>query len=113
VAGGTAAAIELLAAHPHTTAVVAFNDLMAIGAIRALRAQGRRVPEDCAVTGFDDLSLAAHLDPPLTTVHTDKYELGRTLVDVLSRELGSRPAAGDGAAEARVLPATLVVRASG
>lgn len=112
VAGGTAATTELLTAHPGTTAVVAFNDLMAIGAIRALRARGRHVPDDCAVTGFDDLALAAHLDPPLTTVHTDKYELGRTLVEVLSRELGAGATRSGAPGEARVLPATLVVRAS-
>lgn len=114
ITGGSAAAAQLLAEHPGTTALVAFNDLMAVGAIRALRERGRRVPEDCAVIGYDDLTLAADLDPPLTTVHTDKYELGRTLVEVLDgvvrarREEGTPPAVED-----RLLPATLVVRRSG
>ncbi|GAA4799898.1 LacI family DNA-binding transcriptional regulator [Actinomycetospora chlora] len=112
--GGAAAADQLLAEHPAVTALFAFNDLMAVGAVRALRERGRRVPEDCAVVGYDDLTLAADLDPPLTTVHTDKYELGRTLVEVLddvvrARRDGSAP----GVAPHRLLPATLVVRRSG
>jgi LacI family transcriptional regulator len=107
----------MLAAHPEVTAVFAFNDLMAVGAIRALREAGRRVPDDAAVVGYDDVTLAGHLDPPLTTVHTDKYELGRTLVDALDGVLRDRadngPRDGSGpAAEHRLLPATLVVRGS-
>lgn len=127
VAGGQAGAAELLAARPRTTAIVAFNDLMAVGAVRELRRRGTAVggdPDACAVVGFDDVPLAAHLDPPLTTVHTDKYELGRTLVEVLTGVLARREDARHGAgdaldgrdaapAEHRVLPSTLVVRASG
>ncbi|MEJ2889161.1 LacI family DNA-binding transcriptional regulator [Actinomycetospora aeridis] len=113
--GGTAAAVQLLREHPDVTALFAFNDLMAVGAVRALREQGRQVPGDCAVVGYDDLTLAADLDPPLTTVHTDKYELGSTLVEALDGVIRARRA-GDGAAagpEHRLLPATLVVRRSG
>lgn len=115
ITGGSAATTEMLAAHPEVTAVFAFNDLMAVGAVRALRDAGRRVPDDCAVVGYDDVTLAAHLDPPLTTVHTDKYELGRTLVDVLGGVLRARAdgASRDGSgAEHRLLPATLMVRGS-
>jgi DNA-binding LacI/PurR family transcriptional regulator len=71
------------------------------------------VPEDCAVVGYDDLTLAADLDPPLTTVHTDKYELGRTLVEVLDDVVRARREdAGPGIVAHRLLPATLVVRRS-
>ncbi|MDL5155899.1 LacI family DNA-binding transcriptional regulator [Actinomycetospora termitidis] len=104
VAGGTAGLRELLARHPGTTAVFAFNDLLAIGAVRALKAAGRRVPGEVAVVGYDDIPMAALVDPPLTTVHTDKYELGRTLVEVLGRRLDGHPA------EHRTLAPRLVVR---
>lgn len=110
VTGGAAAASGLLAAHPDTTAIFAFNDLMALGAVRELQRRGHRVPADCAVVGYDDVTLAALVDPALTTVHTDKYELGRTLVDVLGRTLD--PDAGADAVEHRLLPASLVVRDS-
>jgi LacI family transcriptional regulator len=106
VTAGAAAVRELLARHPEVTGVFAFNDLLAIGAVRALRDAGRRVPDDVAVVGYDDITMAALLDPPLTTVHTDKYELGRTLVEVLGRRLDGHEA------ERRVLAPRLVVRRS-
>lgn len=107
VTAGAAAVRELLARHPEITAVFAFNDLLAIGAVRALRAAGHRVPEDVAVVGYDDITMAALLDPPLTTVHTDKYELGRTLLEVLGRRMDGH------VAEHRLLSPRLVVRGSG
>lgn len=113
ITGGTAAATQLLREHPEVTALFAFNDLMAVGAIRALRERDRRVPEDCAVVGYDDLTLAADLDPPLTTVHTDKYELGRTLVEALDGVVRARREENGAPAEHRLLPAKLVVRRSG
>jgi LacI family transcriptional regulator len=106
VTAGAAAVRELLARQPEVTGVFAFNDLLAIGAVRALRDAGRRVPDDVAVVGYDDITMAGLLDPPLTTVHTDKYELGRTLVEVLGRRLDGHPA------EHRLLSPRLVVRRS-
>ncbi|MFC5061432.1 LacI family DNA-binding transcriptional regulator [Actinomycetospora atypica] len=96
VAGGTAGVRDLRARHPEITGVFAFNDLLAIGALRA--------GEGVAVVGYDDIMMAALLDPPLTTVHTDKYELGRTLVEVLGRRLDGHPP------EHRVLAPRLTVR---
>ncbi len=61
---------------PDLDAVCAANDAMAIGAIRALSRQGRRVPEDVAVIGFDDIAWAAINEPPLSTVHIYKRRLG-------------------------------------
>ena len=98
VAGGTAGLRELRARHPEVTGVFAFNDLLAIGALRA--------GEGVAVVGYDDITMAALLDPPLTTVHTDKYELGRTLVEVLGGRLDGHRV------EHRVLAPRLVVRGS-
>ena len=58
-------------------ALFAQNDRMAVGAIKAARDYGRRVPEDLAVVGFDDMPLASYFDPPLTTVRQDIFEHGR------------------------------------
>lgn len=87
VEGGERAAAALLAAHPQLTAIVAYNDLTAIGALRALRAAGRRVPDDASVVGFDDIDVARWLDPPLTTVAQDKSMLGQWAVETLDRQV--------------------------
>ena len=97
VAGGERAAAEALAADPGLTAIVAYNDLMAIGAMRAVRAAGRRVPGDVSVVGFDDVDLAAYVDPPLTTVAQATSEMGRWAVTRLADELAARSAARVGA----------------
>lgn len=121
LAGGAAAISELFGAHPAVSAVFAFNDLMAFGAIQAAERLGRAVPAECAIVGFDDLAFAQFVHPRLTTVHTDKYAQGRTLVEMLTAiphrdprqdaRHGSRTPA-DRAAPRVVLPATLVRRAS-
>jgi LacI family transcriptional regulator len=109
VQGGERAARELLDAHPGLTAVLAHNDLTAIGALRAIRATGRRVPDDISLVGFDDIDLAGWLDPPLTTVRQQKTALGRWAVETLdglsSGTIEREPAP-------RRLETSLVVRAS-
>jgi LacI family transcriptional regulator len=82
-AGGYAAAKQLLAEKAHFTALVVGNDQMALGAIRALREHGLRVPEDVSVVGFDDLPEAAYFDPPLTTVRQNFAALGEQSVEYL------------------------------
>lgn len=79
-AGGAAAFETLRAARPDLTAVVAFNDLVAIGALRAARRLGVRVPDDCALIGYDGLSVVDLIDPPLTTLHLDKRRLGELAI---------------------------------
>jgi LacI family transcriptional regulator len=91
VTGGQRAAAEILAIDPGVTGLVAYNDLMAIGAMRAVRAGGRRVPNDVSITGFDDVDLAAFVDPPLTTIAQSTAEMGRWAVDQLIRTLGRHP----------------------
>jgi LacI family transcriptional regulator len=81
--GGRRAARALLEAHPRTTAVVCVNDVMAVGAMRELRARGRRVPEDVSVTGFDNITLAQFCEPALTTVHIPSDTIGETVFDFL------------------------------
>jgi len=75
--GGYHGAQRLLHENPEVTAIFTFNDLMALGAIRACCDAGRRVPADVAIIGFDDISVAAVVTPSLSTIHVDKYELGR------------------------------------
>jgi LacI family transcriptional regulator len=109
VAGGEAAMEQLLDARPQLTAVFGFNDLIAVGAIRAARRRGRRVPEDLAVLGFDGLSLGELVEPALTTLRLDKRRLGRLAVEQVARlRAGEKPLTG---ADAWVAP-ELVVRAS-
>ncbi|MGW7576890.1 LacI family DNA-binding transcriptional regulator [Streptomyces sp. NPDC054765] len=90
--GGERAMAQLLDAAPDLDAVFACSDLMASGALRTLRARGRRVPDDVAVVGYDDLEPAAWADPPLTTVRQDVEEMGRLMARLLLRLLDHRKA---------------------
>ncbi len=65
------------------TAVFVANDLDAIGAMKAAREKGLRIPEDIAFVGFDDIQLASHIEPPLTTVRQPIYEMGITAISLL------------------------------
>jgi LacI family transcriptional regulator len=87
IAGGNTAFLELREAHPDATAVLAFNDLVAIGAHQAARSTGVRVPEDCAIVGYDGLSIGELIEPALTTVHLDKRRLGELAVHQVDRLL--------------------------
>ncbi|MEV6267243.1 LacI family DNA-binding transcriptional regulator [Kribbella sp. NPDC051936] len=79
-----------IAGRDDVTAVFAANDEMAAGLIHALHEAGRRVPDDVSVVGFDDIDLAAHLWPPLTTVRQEFHQIGHDLVEVIMRQLGGR-----------------------
>jgi DNA-binding LacI/PurR family transcriptional regulator len=82
--GGADAMAALLERCPALDAVFVASDLMAAGALRTLRESGRRVPEDVAVIGFDDLAeISESTDPPLTTVHQDAERMGRLMARVL------------------------------
>jgi DNA-binding LacI/PurR family transcriptional regulator len=112
--GGSRAMATLLDRDPALDAVFACSDLMATGALRTLRSRGRRVPDDVAVVGYDDLGAAAWADPPLTTVRQDVEEMGRVMARLLLGRLGSPGEAGTvGEAPAPVVTAArLVVRGS-
>ena len=84
---GRAAAEQLLELSEPPTAIFAFNDNIAIGAIQAARARGLRVPEELSVVGFDDVEHAAIVTPALTTVRQPLAEMGRTGVSLLMRLL--------------------------
>lgn len=85
--GGHAAAERLLVAHPDIDGIVAASDLMAAGALVALRAAGRRVPEDVAVVGFDDVGVAERSDPPLTTMHNPIREMAEQATRLLLEQI--------------------------
>ena len=84
--GGRQAARVLLARSPRPTALVCVNDVMAVGALREVRARGLRVPEDVSVTGFDNVTLAQFAVPALTTVHIPRDQIGRTVCACLMRD---------------------------
>lgn len=80
---GRAAMEALLALPDRPTAVFVASDVVALGAMSAIQAAGLRIPQDVAIVGFDDIFLAAHASPPLTTVRVPAYGLGWTAADVL------------------------------
>jgi LacI family transcriptional regulator len=86
-AGGYTAMRHLLTRSPRPRAVFATNDMMAIGAMVAIREAGLRVPDDIAVAGFDDITVARLLNPPLTTVAQFPQDLGRRAAELLFERL--------------------------
>jgi len=85
--GAEEAVLRLFQRNSGITAVFAHSDVMAIGALRALRSLGKTVPQDCSVVGCDDIDSAAYTSPPLTTIHMPFYETGseamRLLLDMI------------------------------
>ena len=107
-ADGCDAAKDLLSSHPEITALLCYNDLVAVGALKACTDMGLRVPEDMAVVGFDDIPLAALVTPSLTTCHIPRYELGMTAVEMLLNHITHT----DNDACEVILQPNLVIRAS-
>ncbi|MEE1941298.1 LacI family DNA-binding transcriptional regulator [Streptomyces sp. TRM 70361] len=106
--GGRTAMRDLLERSPGLDAVFAASDVMAAGALAELRRQGRRVPDDVAVVGFDDSIIARHTDPPLTSVRQPIEKIGRTITELLLQEIEKPGSARHNV----VLPTSLVVRDS-
>lgn len=80
--------VQQLLQHRHRfTAIVSFNDIAAIGAIRALRDASLRVPEDVSVVGFDDISIAAYHNPRLTTIRQPLHDMGETAARILLQRM--------------------------
>ena len=96
---GEAAARELLRAHPDLDGLAVASDLMAAGALRVLAAAGRRVPDDVAVVGYDDLGVAERTTPPLTTVRQPISEMADRATRLLLEQID----AGTGSAPMRVM----------
>ncbi|MGD8624172.1 MAG: LacI family DNA-binding transcriptional regulator [Anaerolineae bacterium] len=106
--GGHRAARQLLADSSDLTALFCYNDLVAVGALQACAELDRRVPDDLAIVGFDDIPFAALVTPPLTTCRVPRHELGARAVRLLLDRFRGE---ADGDREV-VLRPELVVRAS-
>jgi LacI family transcriptional regulator len=104
--GGYNGMMRLIPQNPD--AVFVASDAMAMGALRALSEAGRRVPEDVAVVGFDDIPSAAHMDPPLTTIRQNIPRLGQLAAETLIQILSE----GVSPPHRLVLPTELVIRSS-
>lgn len=109
-ADGSRMAERLFAQPDPPTAIMCGNDLLALGAIRAARIRGLRVPDDVAVTGFNDFEFAEFADPPLTTVRVPGYGLGRLGAESLIAQLGGDPVPAGG--RRLSLPVDLQLRGS-
>jgi len=93
----------------HPTAVTCYNDLVAVGLLRALRELGIGVPEEVSVIGFDDLRILDFFPIRLTSVHVPKYEMGRRAAEILIRQMESKQ---ELSAEKVALEAKLMIRDS-
>ncbi|GAA4590170.1 LacI family transcriptional regulator [Actinoplanes octamycinicus] len=107
-AAGVEGVREAIAAGRDFDAVFCHNDLCAFGAVQAILDSGRRVPEDVAVVGFDDIPMAAHHQPPLSTVHQPMREMGEAAARSLLAHFEGTPLPN----RPTVIPATFTVRAS-
>ena len=102
--GSLAKSLVALRARP--TAIFCYNDMAAIGSLSALKQAGLRVPGDLSIVGFDDIPFASYVDPPLTTVHQPKEEMGRIAMHMLLDLLDHKKVADV------VVPGKLIVRES-
>ncbi len=105
---GVAPARALISGTPAITAIVAANDLLALGTFDAMRMLGRRCPEDISVVGHNDMPLVDLISPPLTTIRIGHREMGRGAAKLLLKEIDNRGAA----VQHVILQPELIVRAS-
>jgi LacI family transcriptional regulator len=98
----------LLAAYPSITALLCYNDLVAVGALQTCAELALRVPEDVAVVGYDDIPLAALVTPALTTCRVPRYRLGTESVRLLLSQIDGH---ADDCGEIELQP-ELVLRSS-
>jgi LacI family transcriptional regulator len=108
VAGGMRATTELLSRNPETTAIFCYNDLIAIGALQAAQALGRKVPDDLAIIGCDDIFMGEIVSPKLTTIRVNKNQMGSVAVNLLLSMLNDETVVGQSA----LLDVQLIVRDS-
>ncbi len=106
LASGMDAVQSLASRHVPFDALFACSDLLAMGAVRAVEALGRRVPEDVSVVGYDDMPLAASFHPPLSSVRQDWQEGGSLLARKMLAMIHDEPV------QSEVLPVDLIVRAT-
>lgn len=97
---------HLLSVQPQLDAIFFCSDVLAVSAMEKLREQGRHVPEDVSIIGYDDIPLAAHCTPRLTTIHQQIHEGGRLMVQKLFALLDNQQV------ESALLPSQLIIRDS-
>ena len=105
---GRMAATELLDLKKLPTAIIAANDMMALGAMQELKANGLTIPQDISIIGFDDIAFASLCEPPLTTVCSPRVEIGRRAIEALMTTIESPNLSG---VEIRI-PTYLITRKS-
>lgn len=108
IEAGEAGARELLAHKDRPSAILCFNDDIAIGAIHEIKRQGLSVPDDISVVGFDNIKVSAYIDPPLTTIDQPAYEMGRKAVEVVLKQIKNQPLVKD----REIVPFSLLERES-
>jgi DNA-binding LacI/PurR family transcriptional regulator len=108
--GGDIGARHFIALPHPPTAIMCFNDMMAIGVIKTLRETGWSVPRECSVVGFDDIPFAAYTNPPLTTFEQPKYQLGYQAAKMMDALLQSPGEMNSTPGQTMMLQGRLVVR---
>ncbi len=107
VEAGQDATHILLSHYSEITALFCYNDLVAVGALKACVDLGYKVPDDLAIVGFDDIMLASLVTPPLTTCRVPRYELGREAAQMVLAQVNGQPAQID-----KLIEPELIIRAS-
>ncbi len=98
---------------PHPpTAIICFNDMVAIGVLHACKQEGIRVPEDISVTGFDNITFSAYTSPPLTTLDQPKYTIGKEAAQLILNLLNTKIEHVDQPQQEKILEGKLLVRQS-
>ena len=106
------AALELLRQSPELTALLCYNDLVAVGAVHASKELDRPVPQSLSIIGFDDIPFASLISPALTTVRVPKYELGQRAMKLVFQMMSQVMGQDAYPQEPIVLETQLVIRDS-
>jgi LacI family transcriptional regulator len=110
--GGYRLTAELIESEVEFTSIIAFDDLTALGAMRALRQAGRRVPDDCSIVGFDDVPIASLSSPGITTIRQPMEEMGSLVAAWILESINPPAQINDLSARLELLTPSLVVRES-
>jgi LacI family transcriptional regulator len=94
IADGTKGIERLMALATPPTAVVAANDLVAIGAITALKRMGKRVPDDVSIAGYDNIQMSELIDPPITTISQPTYQMGKSAMEAVFHQINDPESSG-------------------
>jgi LacI family transcriptional regulator len=110
--GGYRLTSQLIESGVEFTSIIAFDDLTALGAMRALRQAGRRIPDDCSIVGFDDVPIASLSSPGITTIRQPMEEMGGLVARWILESINPPAQINDAPARLELLTPSLVVRES-